>query len=657
MTLDLTKPNPSTLLAAISDPVFHIDENGIVTHANPAAVAMLSRHTDPVIGASSQHIFPDAFGATFNRDAIRAIRFGLEVRFEEQYLPLNTWLEVHIYPNAGGATVLLHDTADRRRDADLVEDHARVLEQIARGRPTKGVLEAITGLVERHGNGLVAAVFAADRNVPSTRNVPGTSDVLRAAVGPGLPPDYLLSVDRLEVRPDGSPVGQSVFTLKSVILSDLLVEPCEPKFRESAVKHGLRSCWATPIVSTSGARLGALAVYRREPGRPTSDQFRLLQTAANLAGIALDTQWKDADLREKEQEYRSIVETVQDALIVADMQGTIVEVNPAASRMQGSEYDALLGKQAMDLVRPDYHGVVRRLLDEVRQGREYHAEIVCTRRDGSSFPAEVTAVPFAFKGQRHLLAVVRDATPRKKMEDSLRRTEERLRTVVNGAPLVLFSLDRAGVFTLSEGQALSGIGLRPGEVVGKSAFDLYGSHPGIVDNLKLALSGEPRRFSSELSERTFETIVRPLRSHRGEIVGAVGVSIDTTEQTLTEEALAESEERFRASFHQAPIGAAHTSLDGVVLRVNEPLAAMLGLTPQEVVGRRLREWLADDAEREQDADAVRQLLSGALRVTATVRTLRGQEGVGIRAVFSLSLVRGRQGETRHLVYAITPLPG
>jgi len=630
----------------VLDPVFQVDSAGVIAWANPAATALLGRHVSPVVGARASEVFPDAFGATFGRECAKALRQGVILRFEAQYLPQNTWLEVHLYPGSDtGTTVLMHDTADRRRDADLVEDHALVLEQIARGRDIRGVLESITGLVERHGNGLLAAVFEADPY----------GQALRAAVGPSLPPDYLLSVNRLDLRPDGSPIGQSAFTLKPIHIADLVADPCEPRFRESALRHGLRACWAVPIISSDKARLGVLAVYRRESGQPAAWQHRLLQTAANLAGIALERQLIDANLRQKEAEYRAIVETVQDALIVADTEGYIVEVNPAASRIHDSSYDQLLGKQAMSLIRPDYHGVVRRLLDEVRQGREYNAQIVCIRRDGSSFPAEVDAGPFLFKGQRHVLAVVRDVTQRKRMEDNLRRTEERLRTVANGAPLVLFSLDLNGVFTLSEGQALAAIGLRPGDVVGRNALELYAHDPSIVENLKQALAGEPRRFVAELSERVFETIVRPLRGHRGEIVGAVGVAIDTTEQTLTEEALAESEERFRAAFHQAPIGAAHTSLDGIVLRANEPLAAMLGSTPQEIVGRRLREWFTDEADRTADESDVRTVRDGTTG-TSAIRTLRGAENRPFRAVVSLSVVRGRQGEAKHLVCAVTPMP-
>ena len=72
----------------------------------------------------------------------------------------------------------------------------------------------------------------------------------------------------------------------------------------------------------------------------------------------------------------------------------------------------------------------------------------------------------------------------------LRASEERLRTVVTGAPVVMFALDRKGVFTLSEGKGLDALSLTAREVVGKSAFEIYGDEPQIVENVKRTLAGE-----------------------------------------------------------------------------------------------------------------------------------------------------------------------
>jgi PAS domain S-box-containing protein len=633
-------------MTALADACFRVDRAWVITFANPAAVALLGRQVDPVVGATARAVFPDAFGATFDHELGRAMRAGVPVTFEAQYLPLQTWLEVRLYPDDAGATVLAHDASARRLAADLLEDQTKVLERIARGRPTKDVLDAVTGLVERHGPGTVCAVHAAgDAGGP-----------LHLASGPSLPDELARAVDVLDVRADGLPPARAAAGTRPVFVPDLLAEPAEARQRDPAVRHGFRGCWAVPVASSEGAVLGVLTVWRRDPGSPAEAELGLLRTGGQLAGIALERRQVEADLRRRELEYRAIFETVQDALIVADLDGYVVEANPAACQLHGGTYDSLVRRHAADLVRPDYHGLLRRLLDDVRQGRTFQGDLVCARRDGSSFPAEVTAVPFAFQGQRHLLAVVRDVSARRQMEEALRGTEERLRTVANGAPLVLFSLDRAGLFTLSEGQALATLGLRPGEVVGQSVFDVYRGHPDVLANLRLVLAGESRRWVSEIGERVFETTARPLRSPRGELAGAVGVALDVTEQATAVEAQRGSEERFRAAFDQAPVGFAHAGFDGRIVRANGRLASILGTPADALTGRRLAEWYAGEGPAADEA-AVRRLLSGDAPVYSATRDLRHPDGAVTPAVVSVSLVRGTEGQPRLVILAVTPVGG
>ncbi|MEE9199445.1 MAG: cache domain-containing protein, partial [Dehalococcoidia bacterium] len=106
----------------------------------------------------------------------------------------------------------------------------------------------------------------------------------------------------------------------------------------------------------------------------------------------------------------------------------------------------------------------------------------------------------------------------------LRESEERLRTVVTGASIVLFALDKEGVFTLSEGQGLNALGLKPGEVVGRSAFDVYRDAPQIVENIRRALAGEEFTSTVEVDGLTVETRDSPLRGEKREIVGLIGVA-------------------------------------------------------------------------------------------------------------------------------------
>jgi PAS domain S-box-containing protein len=127
-----------------------------------------------------------------------------------------------------------------------------------------------------------------------------------------------------------------------------------------------------------------------------------------------------------------------------------------------------------------------------------------------------------------------DITERKRTEEAARRASALLATVVAGAPIVLFALDPSGRFTLSEGRALEKVGLKPGELVGASALDLYGDVPGFVDAFRRALSGEQTVLASTLGDIEFEAVYTPTIDARGRIDGIIGVGFDVTERKRAE---------------------------------------------------------------------------------------------------------------------------
>src|SRR5690606_5719662 len=66
---------------------------------------------------------------------------------------------------------------------------------------------------------------------------------------------------------------------------------------------------------------------------------------------------------------------------------------------------------------------------------------------------------------------------------ALRDSEQRLQSVVNSASMVLWAIDRDGTFTFSAGKSLELLGLDPGEVVGRSVFELYTDVPQVLDDI------------------------------------------------------------------------------------------------------------------------------------------------------------------------------
>ena len=120
------------------------------------------------------------------------------------------------------------------------------------------------------------------------------------------------------------------------------------------------------------------------------------------------------------------------------------------------------------------------------------------------------------------------------MSEELKISHERLRTVVQSAPMVLFALDREGDFTLSEGRGLKALGLQPGERVGRSVYDVYADCPKVLDGVRRALDGETVSALIETGELTFDTRFFPVRDESGEVSAVSGVATDITERVQAE---------------------------------------------------------------------------------------------------------------------------
>lgn len=100
--------------------------------------------------------------------------------------------------------------------------------------------------------------------------------------------------------------------------------------------------------------------------------------------------------------------------------------------------------------------------------------------------------------------------------------------VVASAPLILFAVDEKGLFTLSEGRGLDALGLKPGEVVGRSVFDVYAQQPQVLENMRRVLKGESFTAVVPLGDFLYETRYAPLLDWGGKVVGAAGVSTDVS---------------------------------------------------------------------------------------------------------------------------------
>jgi PAS domain S-box-containing protein len=242
-------------------------------------------------------------------------------------------------------------------------------------------------------------------------------------------------------------------------------------------------------------------------------------------------------LEDAQSRFRDLFEMNLAGIYLTTASGEILDCNPALARIFGYERDELRRLRAQELYFDveARDGNLRRLRAE---GEVVSGEVMMRRRDGK--PVWVLfceRLRGAADGREVISGTLIDITARKEAEEALRLSEHRLQSLVSEVPVVLFVLDRDGIFTLSEGRGLAVLGLRPGEVVGRSALELYRDFPQVVAHLRRALAGETTRATLEVGPVTFDTAFTPLRDGDGAISGLVGVALDVTERRLAEEDL------------------------------------------------------------------------------------------------------------------------
>jgi len=138
----------------------------------------------------------------------------------------------------------------------------------------------------------------------------------------------------------------------------------------------------------------------------------------------------------------------------------------------------------------------------------------------------------------------------------MRQAAKFLHVILCNLDVIVWAVDTEGTFTLLEGRALKAIGFTPGQVVGQSVFDVYRDRPDVCDYVQRALRGEEFVKDVVFGDVIVESQYAPLRGDDGQIVGAVGVSIDITSQRRANQDLLDrvelTEARLRAEAESPP---------------------------------------------------------------------------------------------------------
>src|SRR3954453_10249482 len=238
----------------------------------------------------------------------------------------------------------------------------------------------------------------------------------------------------------------------------------------------------------------------------------------------------------------------QGILVVDVASGKITYSNEAVPMLTGYSIDELLELPSfMALSPPRYADAMEAARVRRLAGQEEPNEwdTVIHRKDSTRLDIQVSVSPL--EGEPNsMVALLRDGTRRKTAERALRDSTHRLRTLVSRAPVLMWTVDAAGIFVTVEGQGLEGLGIAPDAPVGPSIHEIYARMDGVVDvmaHYELALSGEPTDARIQIGGRKFQGHLVPLLDEEGGVDGVVGVATDITDLARAQEQLSESEAR------------------------------------------------------------------------------------------------------------------
>jgi len=168
-----------------------------------------------------------------------------------------------------------------------------------------------------------------------------------------------------------------------------------------------------------------------------------------LLGIMVDISEQkqvEANLHEREQQYRSIFESVSDGLFINTLEdGQLIDFNPAAACMHGYSVEEFRQIQPAEFIHPDSLHLFQEYLETVRSGGVFHSRSLDVRKDGSTFHVEVTGKAFLYKGKPHTVAIVRDINEQVKsfllLEQRIRERTRELQTLLEISRTVSSTLD------------------------------------------------------------------------------------------------------------------------------------------------------------------------------------------------------------------------
>jgi PAS domain S-box-containing protein len=375
----------------------------------------------------------------------------------------------------------------------------------------------------------------------------------------------------------GNPVYMAVCDLEAEMVKRLDAE-------------GIKTVGFIPIIKDTSL-VAVMNIASHEVGEISYTARNAVEAIAAEIGSILTRIQNRKAYTESEERYKTLFERTSNPILVIDGDGNYIDANNAALEFMECSREELLAMQVKDTLPPYlddawYEKYQALWQDNGTVERDYYVW-------GKIKVLELTITPLQLTDRKVFLGIGKDITEKKRIENELRKSEERYRRHFENVNDVIYSIDTDLKITDISPSVEKIMGYKPEEIIGKAAKELI-----FVDqpNLETALANIQRIFNGEViqsSEYQFkrksgeimyaEISGAPLYSD-GKLIGAVSVARDVTDRKKAEEAVRKSEEKYRTILEEMDESYYETDAKGNFIDANEAIARRFGYTREEFIG-------------------------------------------------------------------------
>lgn len=302
--------NYHSILAGSPDAVLLVDiDNKLLIDANHLAESLFGMPLADLLQGGMETLFPKTqddgrASPQLLEEKIRATLQGRIVVFRATCCHRDSHpiaCEIRLMRLSVPGRQLVHariiDLTERNLAEAMRSGQSALLEMVAKGAPLIPTLNQLLRLIEGQSRGVYCSIMLLDDD--------GVH--MHSAAAPSLPPEYMALLEGVAIGPGVGSCGTAMFLREPVIVSDIMHDPLWAPYRALAAPFGLRACWSRPIFGQDGAVLGSFAMYYRDVRSPDAHDQGLIDTATDLAGIAIGRMRHERELQRHRAHLEELV--------------------------------------------------------------------------------------------------------------------------------------------------------------------------------------------------------------------------------------------------------------------------------------------------------------------------------------------------------------